>query len=131
MIEKIDITKLKYYTDDSVWSSTSSSPSYCIGILDDDYVIEITYKEISLIKLGSETISHMKNPNWTSQLFIKGEKIESYNFSQVIKHNLLPGIISSDTKFRIMKSLQVIGNITDYKNFVIYRERDRKLLQLI
>ena len=131
MIEKIDITKLKYYTDDSVWSSTSSSPSYCIGILDDDYVIEITYKEISLIKLGSETISHMKNPNWTSQLFIKGEKIESYNFSQVIKHNLLPGIISSDTKFRIMKSLQVIGNVTDYKNFVIYRERDRKLLQLI
>ena len=144
MIKKINITQLKYYaTIDTAGYTNSNPPSYCVGIVDDDHVIEITYDEISLVRLGNDPVPNIeKQPSITSGIFVTqttkviynflgGKKIEIYNFSQVIRHGLLPGITSSDTKFRIMKSLQIVGNMNDYRNFLLCRERDCKLSQLI
>lgn len=117
MLTKIDITKLKYYT------TGYKLFAYYIGMIDNNYAVQISNDEISLIEIGNDPLTKSKTTT--------NQEREKYSFSEIIRYNLLPGIFSSDTKSRIMDSLEVIGNMDDYRNFLISRERDRKLSQLV
>ena len=141
MLKEIDITKLQYYTTDGSWIQ-KTPPSYCIGIIDDDHVVQVSYDSISLIEIGNDPIPEAP-PKYIPKSsgiiimpstiigFLGGEEREIYDFSETIRYSLLPGISSSDTKYRIIKSLNVIGNMEDYRNFLVCRERDKKLSKLL